>query len=45
MIEAGSIEHEEIEAICLTLDEVEAEFPWDGCWIKASNALYYSGEK
>ena len=45
MIEAGSIEHEETEAICLTLDEVEAEFPWDGCWIKASNALYCSGEK
>ena len=45
MIDAESVEHEEMEATCLTLDEVDTEFPWDVCWIKASNALYCSGEK
>lgn len=36
------VEQEEMEA---TWDWVGAEFPEDGCRIKASNALYCSGEK
>ena len=40
-----SVEHEEIEATYLVCDWLEAAFQDDGCWIKASSALYCSGEK
>ena len=32
-----SVEHEEMEATCLVCDWLEAVFPDDGCWIKASS--------